>query len=950
MGFDSGLNNSFQIDYDQVDSIFFPEVEKAVMVSDQERGIMASQLAYYEGIPLIFDSDHSSHFSEVLDLSNFSLEGIQDLYLDGVVEDGGNIDYLIITNPDFNESLLAGYLSGIRRGFVILTDNRTFESINRSINDAIDRLSGMGLFSSNLNYIKGDPLYLAILGGNDSIPFVPFFDMSLELFNDKDGFLIHSDVWYADVDGDGLFELAPGRIAGDIGSVSLQLSGLVLPRRGNAALIGEYRHNMFVDLLLFYGGMPQAFTGDLILKNAGIETERIVEERIKMPEFSAYSIIRNMMISVGEDAILYLVMGKFAAVVQTFERVTTIFYTLFEFDILEWVSGGSGYLPDHLPVIGEGLNGMIGETEILGYFGLGEDYWVIPPANRSKWDLILWPYRDSTELTVINHSRFLYADHDMSSGSAITRGVLERGGSALASSGIIHDPYSLHSSVCFIEDISSGKSVGSSLLDTLNFNALDYALTKVSLNPMDKYGDGVYWKNKLERILFSDPAYRPVERAFQEEAYEYEIMPSGSFLIESEITGDYIIENRALFFRNVDSYLTKQGKPIIPVFSREFILPRGSSIKSVDFDGTYSNKWMIKKEFVYNDSHYTNYSALVLGCIDDLGLVVGQELTVHQERRLAGCIKARAEQGIEYPFPEKNYWYRSNELLDGRVLVTVIVPGVLHRDRSVTEVLERGRVTIDYETPYEMSVDVNDTVLGENVSIVIHLYNEGSPLNGTLFVWIQNASASFTENVLVPEGGTVRSFEFCPGSKGIYKVVAVFSSDIPIGPRAKGFKVGKLDIEVNKEFKPNPIRKWRLRFSPKLPNKPRVTIKNLGGTRIKSVMIDDEIPEGFRINNWGRWIPLFVYLKREGGKWRFDMLGRDDYDYRIENGHLIVKIPDMEETISGECLEKGDELMIDYIMSMASVPETQDIKTKVKVATPNGMSLEKEITEELKVV
>jgi hypothetical protein len=945
LGFDAGLNNSFKLTRGGLNDLFFPNATSAIYVNDRERGVFASALAYYLGVPMVFADD--PHY-DIIDLSGSTPDEIRDMYLSELNEDGVNVDYLVLTNPDSDESLLAGRLACMRNGYIVFPENLSFGGIIAPVRNAAARLAGDGMFSGSLGYKKGDSLYLAILGGNGSIPFIEFFDPGFEIFNNADNYTLYTDIWYGDLNGDGTIDAAPGRLDGELTGVSLQMASGFLAKNKNAVLVGEYRHEKYVDTIFSYGGMFQAFLNEKLLEAHGINVTRIVEKRVDDFDMSAYGITKSMYTSLA-----WMILSKCYFAYNIYDKLNTIstaFYFLFEFNVDEWLAGHSGMVPKHLPVIDGDLAQKIGNPQILGYFGMGESYWWIPLQNRSEWDLFLRPYENSTDMTELNFSGFMYSDHDVSIGSEITRQVLARGGSVLASSGVVHDPYTLYSSGFFLDGVASGKTLGQSIADTVNFNLLEYSLTKFGNSPYDRREDNLYWKDKYERMLFSDPKSKPVEAVYSSRLDEYSVRPERSFMIESEIKADHRTESGLLMIGNADSYLMRQGRPIIPVFVREFILPKGAGIISVGFDGVWSKQNHVERPYVSNDSHYRNYTAVVVACAQRLRISVGQSLNERQEQNLRKCIMS-TEADDALPYPEKTYWYTTHEMLDGRVVVDVIVPGFMHKSRVVTDVLERGKISLHYESPYEMELGAKDALVHENATIEVEFYNGNVPVGGTLWLWIEGGdqNVNISENLTIPVNGTRRAFNFVPETGGLYKVTAVFDCDKPVGPRVRYFNAGVFDFSADKTFFPDKLFISKLKKLPKMPNKPKITIENTGEYPIRHVRVVDQIPAGFKIYEVGKWAPIFVYVKTAVKK-SMIFIDRKYYSYRIGGDTLTVDIPNLSSSNLGRYMEKGDVLVVEYVMTMDSKPHTQETITKVYAAPEGGVDLEKTIKRELAVV
>ncbi len=933
IGFAADPGNSYEIGYSDVPNLFFPGSDEAIYVEDFTKSVLASNLAHYLGMPVIFGQDQGS-YSEILDLEGMSIGEIQEFYLERIGEKGDDISYIVLAEEGGPESMLAGYLAGFRQGYIILV-NSTTEEIENELEEGTGILAENGLFYSNPNYVKGDPLYLGIIGSNESIPFIRFFDIGMELFDDRDGDYLYTDLWYGDLNGDGFIDLAPGRLGGNLTSVSLQISRMFLPKTADSVLIGEYKYNQHIDALKMFGGMFQAFVNEKTLDLAGVETERIVEKRIDIPELSAQYVFESLIGMAGEYALAECipVAGQIWGAMKT---VSGVFYSVFEFDWEAWIADPVN-LPSHLPVIGQDMENEIGNTQILAYFGLGDEYWVIPPEDRNYWQLVLNPYNGSEELKTLDYDGFLYADHDLSWSSGITGQVLGKGGHVFSSSGIVHDPYTIYSSFGFFRSLGEGRTLGESLLGTVNFNMLDFSLGSIGTSPVDLRDSRLYLKDKYERVLFADPAYRPIGQGVEMKIYhDYHISPTGSFTSETTIETEYEIKNNRVIFENADSYLLKQEKPVIPLFVREFILPEGAVVNSVDFDGRYSYRFGMEKDFVYSDGHYTDYSEIIRDCMSRLGLSESREPTERQKGRMEECVKSEAEPSVDYPYPEKDYWYKENELLDGRVLLRVYVPGVLHRSGRTAKILDSGSISVDYDSALEIILNLENITLGENGTVGIEFHNEDGEIEGNLHVWVSgNDSWNFTENVTVPPGASIKEFDLHPCCEGAYGVEAVFLSDIPVGPRKGRFFVKDLDFGLEKEFRS--VNMWGFgskRFTAD------VRIRNTEGPGFNYVRITDQIPEGLEIRpmSYSRYVmPVFVSVRDDRGAfgWNVRYIDTRYYSYSVKGDAITVEVPDIQKA-TGDPLEKGEMLFLSYRMSGNPVTIPQTTETTAVIRTDEG--------------
>ncbi len=773
LGMDLGLANSYQIGPGDVPGLFFPNETRAVYADDRDSGVIASQLAYYLGIPLVFDSSGWDP-SRLIDLTGLTGEDIQELYIDEVKNNGDGIDYLVLANLENESSLLAGRVAGMRGGLVVPVrvsgieyagdpyeanhDNGVF-GIWQGIVDAAGALSGQDLFAGSPEYRKGGPLYLAIVGDGYSIPFALFRDPGLEVLNDRDGDRLYTDLIYADLNNDSHFDLSVGRFLGNLTGISLQLERLGLPKEKDAVLIGQYRHRSYQDMQFQGGGMAQAYSAQLTLDAAGFQTRRIVENRSESP------------VSVGLNDMLKVAMFHYGikgtrGIAGTLTCISlawgiaeigeVLLYAYLEHDWGEWLDDlkqGSVTAPGALEVLYPDTD--LGQPRILGYFGVGDRHWTVPPDDKDDIELMTVPYIRATPMEDLDFSNFLYDDHDMSAGSDIDMQVLSGGGMAAGSSGIVHDPYTMYYSGLFFDSLARGKPVGEAMRDAVNNVVPKNPLSLFDLFFRSGEIPNLYFKTKYERLLLGDPAYRPVEEGIPEHEYVFTIRPYNSYLAEALIESDYVIKKGRVYVHNADDYLVESGKPLIPMFVRELVLPEGSGVQDIRFTGFYRSYWWVKPVVLPWDEYYEE-----------------------------------GPEGFSGRYPEDKYWYRTSTLLDGRTLVRVYVPGVTYSSGR-TRVLKRGRLSVEYESPVEVMVNTRDIKLGQAEKIRVKVSNGGDEaLPGTLWVWV--GGEEYSRPLEVGAGETARDvFTFTPGEAGDYQVKALFDAGVSSGPRYSDFGVYK---------------------------------------------------------------------------------------------------------------------------------------------------------------
>jgi len=765
LGFDAGLNNSYEIGYDDVAGLFYPNASRAVLVETEVEGVLGSQIAGLLGIPLVFEQGGY----DVIDLRGMSPQGIMEMYADGIVAEGEDTDYLIAANTESVEFPLAARLAKKKTGFVVPVSvpdisyemgsweeciesnaNNGIVDIMEALGDAAMMLGDKGLFAESGHYAIGEPVYVALIGGFDSFPAVAMPDPGIEIFNNHDGNCFYSDTFLSDMNKDGFLDAGLGRFAGGVEAISFQIENIG-DVQGSGVVIGQYRYPKYESKDFFGGGMTQAYFADLMLSLKGMEVERFVEKRVERPLLPGFgwTNVAGLIFDIGAR-LGSTMMGFMGMLLELVDFKETVVYAWLEFDWGDWYwhAGHGGFVElEHLPVFNGTLN--LDGVGFLGYFGVGDEFWKIPPDDRDELELITNPYGRCGNMTELDYGGFLYDDHDMSAYSVMVSDVVENGGVSFASTGLIHDPFTQRTSINVIAAMAVGLSVGESWMLTANTPPIEPLIFGTNQNPILKSRPDLYLKDRYEHLIFGDPETsvgNPPQRA---EGDEFSISPSGSFTAKASIDSEYYISDRKLFVENAETEILEVGEPVIPLFVRELILPEGSDIEDVSFRGFYRRYSRLNPTIIPLDEHY-------------------------------GDIEIEA---VDYD----DYWFENYTLLDGSVLVKVFVPAV-HYGRT-SRVLYKGIIGIEYQTPVEISVSTNDIRMGEDETIEVNVFNDGDEeLEGTLYLWVGNESYSEAVEVGAHDTETL-GFPFVPEEAGEYTAKAVFIGDVTVGPRYSSFTV-----------------------------------------------------------------------------------------------------------------------------------------------------------------
>ncbi|MBN2101804.1 MAG: hypothetical protein JW716_02960 [Candidatus Aenigmarchaeota archaeon] len=808
MDFSSDLPNSTEIPLSYAPEFFFPNATEAVYYGDNETlGIFASLLSNYLDIPMISGSGNCSH---IYNLSNMSFSEIRELFIQKVLEKKGSIDCLAIVNPDHESSLLAGRYAGKNGCWIVLTSGTDYDSVRAGIYAEVDYLMGRDLLSGSIGYKMGNPLYIVIFGGDDSVPFNDLKDFGHEIFFDHDGGSFYNDLSYGWRENSTMPDFIVGRFMGSNEDISLQIESDFLEKENSSVIYAEYAQPLYADVLSLGGGMLQGLVSGIHMEMNGIPVDRFVEQRIDgIPNSTDIDElkkdIRKYAEKIGKsDSKFQSLKNMGMTLLKVFDLLDVFLHTIMEYDWIKYVfEDVLTEEPEHLPVISEDAVGNISDYDIAAYYGPGVREWLLPNHNMSYWSMVLYPYTNPfSERISINstdYSGFLYNSHDISSESGVTSDILRNGGSLVVSSGVVHPQYAAYASNAFFRALARGGTVGEAFYNSINMNAESFfwsselmmgTLDPGSPIPLALSGN-LYAKSKTETLLLGDPKARLTdERYYPLDEPEYFITPFCSFLSVSSIESGYEIIGDVAVFNNADAELLIREKPAIPLYVREFYLPEGSVINYISFSGNYSFHEGLKKQILYNDTHYSDYNSIVLACADSLGLSTEEEPSEAEKILFFDCIKNSIEPVIEYPYPDNSYWNDIHSLLDGRVLLRVYVPAMLFDNETWSKILENATISIDYETPLEMYIDSENFTIFDDVIVKATVMNEGNGLvEGVLFVGINDTLVQL--NVSIGAGSSeVYEISFGKMPEGFYSAVAGLETEnVDIGPRHSGLFV-----------------------------------------------------------------------------------------------------------------------------------------------------------------
>jgi hypothetical protein len=820
LGFSAGLENSYEIGYEDVPELFFPNSTKAIYVENRTESVFASSLAYYLDIPVIFNKT-KYNFSKIMDLSEFSAEEIQSLYLEEMKKIGDEINYLVLTNLNDNSSLFSGRISGLRKGYVVGINSslpqypsfdaeiesadywnnlNSVEKTRGRIREDVERLESLGLFYGEGYYHEGG--FVLILGQVPHIVMEDPVEESYFTWNDpEDSNWFLSDMDYGDLNDDGYLDLAVGRIPG-MEQASLIFSKIELGNSNKKALVvAEYLHKYWpITLLYLGGGMWQGKNMETILEGQTYNVTRLIEYRFDLDSLILdveLSSIGNLLIDAERvSEIIQKLLGKTIAKAVSsglifIKGLRFIEYGLeiyLEYDWDSWTANletawqhideaiinppgnqeefiaGIFYLlfPQRLPELtNENLLTHIPDSEVIYYEGFGNGTDWILPNEYNEWDVFSSPYDGSNTFNYQEIpgmvSRMVWDNSNLGIRN-FGSVFLEKGSlSYIGSSAAVYSPYSSEIDTRFF---NYEKTVGQSLLKALNSFREDW----FTWDPINwaLRGDSAKAKSLREFILLGDPGMEkdPVIN----ENYEPKVRKFCSFgccFMTVTFSPDYDIveENgeKSIVFDS-DEHLLEAYKPILPLFRFEYYLPEDSR--------------------VFRSGKFLDFRSREKDIFVPVLIPVSHGGEIRNESYNLGS----------KTYPEDSYRIGFNSLADDRNVFNIVFSPLQMKGDSAT-IHRRTNFYLVYKTPLEMWI--NDY----RNSLNIRIKNmQRKPLKGKLVVEISNGNNSHVWNKTVElRCYRTGNYRFCLDNleEGYYQArLFYFGEDgTVLGPRYHYFSI-----------------------------------------------------------------------------------------------------------------------------------------------------------------
>ncbi len=812
LGFDLGLNNSFEIRHYDVPRIFFPNASRKIYVNSREKGIYASALGFVKNWPLIFKKENS-----VLDLSENSTEEIHKLFLEEINKTENGVNYFILANLNTPDSLLAGRLAGIRKAYIIglnlskpvypndrdLLENESVfwnelnnvSGVKNAIKEGFVKVNKMGLTGIN-SLIEG--YFIGILPG------IPMWvkDDPVELGTlfrdeeDRNWFL--SDTDYGKMGSDYMF-FSVGRFPEPVSTESILVNRIMFPENEteNALIAAEYLHKYWPEVLLYVGGgLWQANTIDGILSSQGYNTTRLVEHRVDvsglledMEPGNIAEFIKNTDSVSGKlskyiGSSLSKIITPAALFFKLLYYVEQGLEVYLEYDWSSWELNFEriwesvekaaenppsdmngfiesvivGLLPEKHPELNkENLLTRMPDSKIIYYEGYGNGSVWILPNDFDWWNPWSSPYNgsvflDKNELPWLRTN--IVWDNSNLGAKEIGKGFVYKGSNVyIGSYGVTYHPYTSELDTRFF---LYGKTVGEAFRNAVNafidddftFDLIQWILR----------GGTVKAKTLEEFSLFGDP--KAEKDPVMMDGYEPNVNITcnaskcvTSVLFEPEYRIVEYNGNRTVVIETID-FLLRDFKPVLPLLKYEFYLSNDSVVYGYE----------TSKESVC----FENVSFPVL-------------IPTPHGKPVNMSVPA-----LNGTYPETYYRLSVQNVPDGRKRVLIVLSPFQRINDSCWLFYKKVRFKINHTLPVLVRIRTKDIKEGEVECVRIGV-NDSSGFGKTIVTEISNGMESWVFN----ESLDNKTFVYCLHNltSGVYRARSWVLGKGVLGPVIKSFRV-----------------------------------------------------------------------------------------------------------------------------------------------------------------
>lgn len=798
--------------FGDIPKLFFNTNEGIYAGNEKQKAKVASILASLLNKPLVFNS------SDALlgyNLSNNSIEEIENIYFQKIKENNNNINYLAVSDES---TVLDAVITSQKNGFILQTNSSNTTEIFKGLKSTIDKLNANGFFINNTNYILNGA-YLLMLG---SVPMVQREDpvergkfLGIWTFNDSlDGDKFYTDLDYGDLDNDTYLDVAVGRLPNNDTTASLMFTRELLPDNKNALTASEYLHTNWLSILLYGGGgMWQGRTISKILEDEGYNVTRLVEHRSEDPryflqQFNPTNVksFLDQTKSIGKLVTKYLgktigsIVSKALIVLKSLQYVEQGLEMYLEYD---WSTFGPKYeramefiksldsnnllsFDNAAEIInilwpypwGElnqvNLANVLKDKDIIYYEGIGNgSTWILPNSIEMSgflgWKQFLENRYNGSEVFLpenisLSRMKLVWDNSDLSAtgNSSIKDAFLERSAANfIGASAINYIPFSSEIDTRFFRD---GRTSGMSLIKAIN----DFRDDSFTWDPFSIIRPGIKAKTLREFVLYGDPSL-PKDPVIEKQNYTQNVFCDNNVCtLNVSIPASYEIvesENETTIATDAENFLLEEFKPIIPLKEFEYFLPSGVEL-------------LEEPQVTTADVAFYNIS------LPKVSLLSHSLINISQENTSSVLC------------PEEPFKLMINSTIDNRTRVKLIVPIIRYNESNKTALVATWiNLTLKYKVPIEFSISAQDVPYGENTTIFVKIWSD-SKENSTLYLQISNSTyTSLTESYIsLNEGENDFEFNYTPENIGNFLVEGLLvSGNMKIGPRKTVFS--SLDIE-----------------------------------------------------------------------------------------------------------------------------------------------------------
>ncbi|PIS41205.1 MAG: hypothetical protein COT25_04350 [Candidatus Kerfeldbacteria bacterium CG08_land_8_20_14_0_20_42_7] len=336
------------------------------------------------------------------------------------------------------------------------------------------------------------------------------------------------------------------------------------------------------------------------------------------------------------------------------------------------------------------------DADGIFYYGLGNGFWQTETFGSGKIYFSEFPPTGS-----------MIYDERTNSARMPDETIFGKGISAfVGSSGIIYDTYSFMPNANFVYNIARNKSIALSLKNS-RYPLLPSQIRNLSASMQFNYQPehDLSIKQFLQMVCYCDPE-KKIDPDAQEQGSNPEINYSSIFISRIKIPINYFVSGGKIFF-DAKQYMQEMGKPAIPLYQAETVLPNGSRIIGISFN--------------YSQSRYENITADFVPVYEQFNQTV---------------------EPVHGFYPLQMFYNETFDLIDGRKTVRLIAAGMQYNnDTKEALVLDGIEAVIEYASPFEfLGFSAENITLGRNQTFKIRSFGTQN-----ISVFIEIKGGNFSE-------------------------------------------------------------------------------------------------------------------------------------------------------------------------------------------------------------